>query len=300
MMREAAKDPVEKGSAGREKGAPVGRRRFLRRLAVAAGAGAAGTLGGLAYTAYIEPSWFDVERLTIRLPGLTREADGMRLAFLSDMHVSAFVSARHVARAVEIARGFEPRLLLLGGDCLYGSTSYARPAVDAIAGVWDPARTISILGNHEYWHGDHEVVVRAFARARIPLLRNEAREVAPGLWIAGTDCAGEGRADLARALAPVPAGATAILLAHEPDFADDAAATGRIALQLSGHTHGGQVRIPFRGAVLLPPLGRKYVMGHHRIGGMQLYVTRGVGVVPPPFRLFCRPEVTLIDLRRAT
>jgi len=293
-------EPGKEGSVRQTRGAPIGRRRFLRWSARAAAAGALGAIGGFAYTGYIEPSWFDAKRVTIRLAGLAREAEGTRLAFLSDIHVSAYVSARHAARALEIARGFEPRLLLLGGDYVFGRVGYIRDAAEAIARAWDPSRTISILGNHEYWHGDYQVVVRAFADAQIPLLRNEAREITPGLWIAGTDCMGEGRADLARALAPVPSGATTILLAHEPDFADRAAATGRVALQLSGHTHGGQVRIPFRGAILLPPHGRKYVIGHHRIGDMQLYVTRGVGVVPPPFRLFCRPEVTLIELARAS
>lgn len=289
-----------KASEGETTGRRVRRRRFLRLTAGAMAAGGFGALSGSMYARYVEPGWLAVERVTIPVPGLPRAAEEIRLAFLSDLHVGPYVGADRVERAVAIARAFAPRLLLLGGDCMYWCTSYARPAVEAVARAFPPERTLSIMGNHEYWRGVPEIAARAFAEARVPLLRNEAREVLDGLWIAGLDCVGEGRADLDRALGRIPAGACAILLAHEPDFADEAAASGRIALQLSGHSHGGQVRLPFRGPLVLPPLGRRYVAGLYRVAGMPLYVSRGVGVVSPPVRFLCRPEVTLLTLRRAT
>ena len=86
--------------------------------------------------------------------------------------------------------------------------------------------------------------------------------------------------------------------AHEPDYADEVAADGRVSLQLSGHSHGGQVRLPFIGPPLLPYLGRKYPAGLYRVGGMWLYVNRGVGLISPPVRFNCRPEVTQLTLVR--
>ena len=94
----------------------------------------------------------------------------------------------------------------------------------------------------------------------------------------------------------MPTGALAVLLAHEPDYADTVAADGRIALMLSGHTHGGQVRLPLFGPLVLPYLGQRYPAGLYTLGEMTLYVTRGVGLVAPPVRLICRPEVTVLTL----
>ena len=105
--------------------------------------------------------------------------------------------------------------------------------------------------------------------------------------------------DLDAALEGAPDRSTVILLAHEPDFADRVAADGRVALQLSGHSHGGQVRLPFIGAPMLPHLGRKYPYGLRRVGSMWLYTNRGVGVIAPPVRFNCRPEVTLLTLQPA-
>jgi len=108
----------------------------------------------------------------------------------------------------------------------------------------------------------------------------------------------ERHADLEKALKGVPTGATVVLLAHEPDYADEVAADGRVSLQLSGHSHGGQVRLPFIGPPFLPYLGRKYPAGLYRVGEMWLYVNRGVGLVRPAVRFNCRPEVTLLRLRQ--
>ena len=115
------------------------------------------------------------------------------------------------------------------------------------------------------------------------------------LWLAGVGDVWEGHADLDRALAGIPSGATTILLAHEPDYADRVAGQ-KVALQLSGHSHGGQVRLPLFGSPILPWLGRKYPYGLHRVGDMWLYTNRGVGLVPLAVRFNCRPEVTLIQL----
>jgi predicted MPP superfamily phosphohydrolase len=134
------------------------------------------------------------------------------------------------------------------------------------------------------------------------MLVNESTMLERGgekLVIAGIDDLYDNHHDLERALAGVPEDAAVMLLAHEPDFADAAARDARLILQLSGHSHGGQVRLPFVGQAWLPRLGQKYPAGLYHVGGMQVYTNRGIGVVGVPVRFNCRPEVTLLTLRSA-
>ena len=142
-------------------------------------------------------------------------------------------------------------------------------------------------------------VAGALTDTGITVLRNAAQEVADGLWVAAVDDVWELHADLDKALDRIPTGATVVLLAHEPDYADEVATTtgDRISLQLSGHSHGGQVRLPFVRPPALPYLAEKYHNGRYRVGRMWLYVNRGVGMIVPAVRLNCRPEVTLLTLR---
>ena len=157
---------------------------------------------------------------------------------------------------------------------------------------------IAVLGNHDHWNGA-EIVAGALSERGIRVLRNQNYVIereSSKLWIAGIDDALEGRADLPRTLAGVPAQEATILLAHEPDFADYAAGFP-VDLQLSGHSHGGQVRIPGIGPIVLPAMARKYHTGLNRVGRMQVYTSCGIGVINPPVRLNCPPEVTLITLQ---
>jgi len=159
----------------------------------------------------------------------------------------------------------------------------------------------AVLGNHDYW-ADREAVTEAITKAGITLLINDGvhpNKEEEELHIVGVDDALAGQANVHEALRSVPAEGCAILLAHEPDFADIAAKDPRVALQLSGHSHGGQVRIPFRGPVLLPHLAHKYPQGLWQLENMMLYVNRGIGMSYLPIRLNCRPEVTLLELTQA-
>jgi predicted MPP superfamily phosphohydrolase len=116
------------------------------------------------------------------------------------------------------------------------------------------------------------------------------------LYLAGVDDIWAQRQNLSAALEGIPPDSAVILLAHEPDYADEVAASGQVGLQLSGHTHGGQVRIPGWGAPVLPWLGQKYDAGLFQVGGMALYVNRGLGMAVPYVRFNCRPEITHITL----
>jgi hypothetical protein len=158
-----------------------------------------------------------------------------------------------------------------------------------------------VLGNHDQWPTP-AIIRQVLRESSILDLSNTVETLRRGraaLHLAGVDDAWHGLARLDRVLARLPAGGAALLLAHEPDFADTSAATGRFDLQLSGHSHGGQVVLPFVGPPTLPEMGEKYPSGRYLVGGMVQYTNRGVGMVRPHVRLNCRPEITLLTLQAA-
>lgn len=277
--------------------AGISRRRFLKLMLGSVATAGLAVGGGAGYATRIEPHWPTLERLDVRLPGLPPHLDGFTIIQLSDLHRGPEVSAEDISRAVRLAQRQEGvDRIVLTGDYVSRSAGYAPSCTEALAPLV-AGNVLACLGNHDHWT-DADAVTAALAGVGIVVLRNGAREVADGLWIAGVDDVWERHADLERALERVPAGATIVLLAHEPDYADTVAADGRVHLQLSGHSHGGQVRVPFRGPLVLPYLARKYHTGLYTVGHMRLYVNRGVGLIAPAIRLNCRPEVTLITLRR--
>jgi predicted MPP superfamily phosphohydrolase len=200
-----------------------------------------------------------------------------------------------------------PDLLVLTGDFVSHSIGkangldgarHAEPCADVIA-QWKDMPMIAILGNHDHWN-NADIVAGALAERNIRVLRNGSTPIERNgsrLWIAGVDDALVGLADMPKTLKGVPASEATVLLAHEPDYADYAAKFS-VDLQLSGHSHGGQVRIPGVGPIVLPEMAAKYHTGLNRVGEMQVYTNWGLGVITPPVRFLCPAKVTLITLRR--
>lgn len=262
-------------------------------------------LGVAAYARFVEPFWLRVRTVRLPLAGLDPALEGYRIVFMSDLHRNGYVPLSLIERAVERANALQPDLIVLGGDYVRGRADAARELTPVLERLYAPHGVYAVLGNHDRW-SDPDLIREALRQAGVRVLLNEgvtlAREGAP-LYLAGLDDAWSGVPGLPAALAGAPRGAPIILAAHEPDLADrfipQAAALGKpLALQLSGHSHGGQVRLPFIGAPVLPYLGRTYDLGLYRIEGAWLYVTSGVGYAGPPLRLGCRPEVVEIILTR--
>jgi len=161
---------------------------------------------------------------------------------------------------------------------------------------------VAVLGNHDHWT-DADMIHRVIKESGMVDLTNTVhtldRRSAP-LHLAGVDDIWEEHDRLDDVLAQLPYDGAAILLAHEPDFADTSAASGRFDLELSGHSHGGQVILPFVGPLRLPYLGRKYPLGRYQVGPMIQYTNRGVGMISPRVRFNCRPEITVFTLRAPT
>jgi predicted MPP superfamily phosphohydrolase len=272
-------------------------RRYFLRLALGSAASVGfSALGAAAYTALIEPGWLALERVDVPLRGLPAALDGFTVVQLSDLHYGPVVTEADVSRAVDLALEQTADLAVLTGDFVSSSAGYAARCTELLSPLAAGGNALACLGNHDHWT-DAGTVAGALGDVGITLLRNEAREVADGLWVAAVDDVWEQHADLEEALREAAPDAATVLLAHEPDYADQVALDGRVGLQVSGHSHGGQVRFPFVGPVILPYLAQKYHAGRYRVGDMWLYVNRGVGTIRPAVRLNCRPEVTLLTLR---
>lgn len=276
---------------------PSNRRRFLRWVGrgVVYGGGAL----ALADALWFEPTRPVVERVRVPLSSLPPEWEGLRIVQLSDFHHGPIVRLEEIERGVELANQLQPNLVVLTGDFVSQSAGYAAPCAQALSDLRALLGVFACLGNHDHWT-NADRVAQALTGQGIALLRNASQELCrrgASLWLVGVDDVWEAQDDLAQALRGVPEEGFKLLLAHEPDFADEAARYG-IDLQLSGHSHGGQVRLPILGAPILPRHGRKYPWGLRRVGGLTLYTNRGLGRIFPPIRFRCRPEVTVLTLTR--
>lgn len=276
----------------------VNRRGFLKAFGHVL-LGSFFTVGaGYYYSTKIEPEKLTVEQLQIPLKNLSPALEGFKIVQLTDLHLHPYTQIDFVAQAVDTANSLDPDLVVLTGDyVLQGAESIFElaPVLGALNATYG---VFASLGNHDYWT-DVQVIRQGLAEAGVPVLRNQGLELAVGkssIFLAGLDDVWSGTPDLRATLDSLSGNIPAILLTHEPDWADNTSQNGRISLQLSGHTHGGQVRLPGLGAPLLPPFGLKYDQGLHRVNEMWVYTSRGIGVIGPPVRLNCPPEVTEITL----
>ena len=281
---------------------PINRRKFIR-LGAVTGAGAVAADGIL-----LEPNLPQLVRQEIRLRRWPPTLDGFTIALLSDFHYDPSFSIHPLKSAIGVVNGLRPDLIALTGD--FVSVPWLRPSMTGAAmaepcaewlqklhaphGIWavlgnhdaltDPARITNVL---------HAAGIQVLANHAVPVERNGGR-----FWLGGVKDVLVAEADIGATLRPVPSHESVVLMAHEPDFADEAA-RHPVDLQLSGHSHGGQVRVPLVGPLYLPELARKYVSGLYQIGQLSLYTTRGIGTVEVPVRFNCPPEITLLTLRPA-
>ncbi|HET7297016.1 MAG TPA: metallophosphoesterase [Gemmatimonadales bacterium] len=284
-------------------GAPtLSRRRFLARATYAyAGAGTALSASGI-WSAYRLP---EVTRRTLVFPDLPAGLAGLTVLHLSDLHAGVHLGEDKMQEIVARANALRPDLIVQTGDMIDISQSYIPPYVRAFRDLSAPLGVVTVLGNHDRYTGEREVI-RGCRDAGQVFLQNGCHVVerqGGRLALLGIDdphnwSADDPQArDVDTALAAAPPDAFQVLLAHRPG-AWDTAVPRRIPLTLAGHIHGGQLYLPL---IDWSPgrLITKYVMGHFQRGASQLYVSRGIGVVGVPIRVFTPPEIELFELRRA-
>ncbi|NGQ94691.1 metallophosphoesterase [Brevibacillus sp. SYP-B805] len=244
-----------------------------------------------------------VRELAIGLTDLPASFHGLRIGHFSDLHLGHYHDLEDLRRLVNRLRSLQPDMICFTGDLVDTDVACLEEAIPLLAALRPPLGKYAVLGNHDYRAGV-DGVTRALVQSGFRLLRNShvrVRRGADELVVAGLDDALYGRPDVAAALHWVPEGSCVVLLVHEPDVADQASAHP-VSLQLSGHTHGGQVRLPLVGHLLTPQLGKKYPDGWQRVknASLQVYTSRGVGTTLLPVRLWCPPEIALLTLQLAS
>jgi len=281
-------------------------RRVFLKTAIATAALAAATDGIV-----FEPNHVQLMRLEIALARLPAAWEGVTIAQLSDFHYDDHFSVLPIRNAVDIVNKLQPDFIVLTGDFVtmpllktYFSGKKAAESIESCAPLLAKLEArhavLAILGNHDSASDPGRITenLQAFG---IPVLRNRSlafEQAGQRLWFSGLDDVLEGEPDLDATLRQIPKSEPNILLVHEPDYADSASRYP-VDLQLSGHSHGGQIRFPLIGPPYLPPLATKYPRGLRRIRDLMLYTNVGIGTIRVPVRFDCPPELTLFILRRA-
>lgn len=235
------------------------------------------------------PADIRLEQISIQIPELPDHLRGITLGVISDLHLGAPGSYKRVRFAADWLAELKPDVIIVAGDIT--SVPQADQLIDSAMAPLDIV--FGILGNWDYRYPP-----KPLRQSKIRLLINEGLEVLPGLWLAGVDDWLHGTPDIDAALAGSSATAVRILLLHEPDAADFVAPHHHVALQISGHSHGGQACIPGYGPFLFPKMGRKYHTGLNRAPNCLVYTSRGLGNSHIPFRVLCPPEISLITLNK--
>lgn len=246
------------------------------------------------YSVWVEPRWIEVTRHEVQLAGLSEALDGTKFVQISDLHRSDTVPDSVIEKTVRIVNSEKPDIVVLTGDFVNHPAENAGPCAEMLSKLKARLGIFAVLGNHDHWT-DAETVANALRSAGIVVLDNENREVAPGLFLIGIDDEWAGRPDPELAWSGVDESAGQVLLSHSPLAVD--LVSDRRCLMLTGHTHGGQVTIPFISRSRLPGLkGWKYIDGWYTHNDVKMYVNRGIGMIRPAVRFRCRPEVAVFTL----
>ena len=281
---------------------PISRRKFIRLAATS------GVAALAADTTLLEPNRPRIVRQETTLRRWPARLEGFTIALLSDFHYDPYFSVHPLRSAIGMVNGLRPDLIALTGDFVsiswFGdpaeAASAAEPCAQLLRQMRAPYGVWAVMGNHDAFTDPDRVTdslrsagIQVLSNQSVPIERDGAR-----FWLSGIDDVLGGTADLDATLQDVPANEAVVLLAHEPDYADTVARYA-VDLQLSGHSHGGQVRLPFIPPLFLPPLANKYVWGAYQIGPLALYTNAGLGTVNLPIRMNCPPEITVLTLHRA-
>jgi len=257
----------------------------------------------------VEPRKIKVEDVTIGIEGLGPELDGFTICQVTDVHHGVFVGRSYVDEVVDRVRAMAPDLVALTGDYIDDGRSYMVPVIERLATLEGRYGTLAVLGNHDYfieWRYSADVIrshgIRLLTNEHVVIEKGGAR-----LCVGGTRDYFEDVPDVRKTFEGAPAGAPRVLLCHHPDYAEFLPPDVRVDLMLSGHTHGGQIRVPFTGYAPVVPshFGQKYAgglvtlpaRGPEGMPPTRVYVSRGVGMALIPVRFNCPPELTLLRLR---
>ncbi|MDQ0198412.1 metallophosphoesterase [Neobacillus ginsengisoli] len=261
--------------------------------------------GGYFYANRIEPSLLDINELQIKHSLIPKSFDGIKIVQFSDTHLGFQYNINQFKGLIKRINAIQPDLIFFTGDLMDEPNKYREinKIVPILQQLNAPLGQYCIFGNHDHGGYGSELYRNIMQAANFTVLLNESRPIklrdGSSIFLIGIDDAMLGSPDLDLAQKHVPDNTFKLLLSHAPDLADTAS-NYQIHWQLSGHSHGGQVKIPFVGALVKPPFARKYPEGIYSIGEIKplsLYVNRGIGTTRLPFRFMAKPELTVFTLK---
>ena len=268
----------------------IGRRKVLSLMAGAGGL----TLAGVGVRAVLEPQQLGITELRIGLPGLPLKSDGLRVAFLTDLHFGPDTPTSTLVKAISLVQSANPDLILLGGDYIQWSPEHLNGVLPILAKLNAPLGVFGVLGNHDYYLPD-QLSERLESQAGVHVLRNRGVDLQNGLFLCGIEDTWRGRFDAEAAVDNRPNGTGMIALSHNPVGIN--LFRNASALVLSGHTHGGQILLPGIAPHRAPGLGDFPILqGWYNIQGTAGFVSRGIGQTMLPIRLNCPPELVMATL----
>jgi predicted MPP superfamily phosphohydrolase len=252
----------------------------------------------------IEPNLLSITRREITLPRLPPELDGFTIAQLSDFHYKPDKDHDLMVKAVNAVNAEGVDFIALTGDYVTEDSAVMTPLMEHLSRLQSKHGIVATMGNHDGWSNSRDYYRKIFTKAGIPFLINQNTKLdinGTPLHIAGTDYVWLGAPDPVKTLKGIPTDAPVITLVHEPDYFDTMRKVRATDLQLSGHTHGGQCRVPFIGYTPVKvKYGKNYVYGHYKEGDSQLFVSRGTGTSDIRVRFACPPELVILTLRCIT
>ncbi|MBI5930907.1 MAG: metallophosphoesterase [Chloroflexi bacterium] len=258
-------------------------------------------IGGLVYSTKIEPGEVVIEHITLKLPRLDPVFDNYNLIHISDLHRdTTWMSEERLVAYMHLVNDQKPDAIAITGDFVsWQAEPFEDSLVRALQILKPRDATVAVLGNHDHWT-NASIVRRAIRRSGTVDINNGVYTIQRGqamLHLCGVNDVWEGHHRLDLVMGALPNDGAAILLAHEPDYADVSSQIGRFDLQLSGHSHGGQVQLPFIGPIAYAEMAHKYPAGLYKVNTMYQYTNRSLGMVIPQIRFNCRPEITVFKLK---
>lgn len=259
-----------------------------------------GAASAFSYARWVEPNWLDVTEKEITLPHLPPALDGLIVAQLTDFHFDPDKDAELITRAVEQVNAAAPDIIALTGDYITNDVTVFAPLMSLLSKLKAKHGIYGVMGNHDGWARTRAFYRKGFEQVGMEFLVNQGSSIqvhGEKLWITGTDSIWSGTVD-APACWRGHHGEAVLALVHEPDVFDQLTNKYRVDLQLSGHTHGGQCRVPLIGyAPSKVKYGKNYIYGDYTKDDSRIFVSRGLGTVGIRVRFACAPEVAILTLR---
>ncbi|WP_338469977.1 metallophosphoesterase [Niallia sp. XMNu-256] len=283
----------------------ISRRTFIRRTFGSLFAVATASAGGYYYAKEIETRLLKTNIHSIHHPMIPIGFDQFKIVQFSDTHLGFHYKVEQLAKVVKEINKLDPDVVFFTGDLMDEPNKYQNSdeIIPILSNIQTKYGKFAIYGNHDHGGYGTDIYKDIMVNSGFTLLQNNNQKIqlldGSAIYIAGLDDAMLGKPDLEKTVAGIPKDSYKILLVHEPDLANLAVQYG-LQLQLSGHSHGGQVKIPFVGPLITPPYSEQYYEGFYQVEGpnndLTLYVNRGIGTTRLPFRFLSKPELTLFTL----